>query len=159
MIYIPRWQVVVVLGILLLGFIFSLPNFLPENVRGAIPRWLPTSTVNLGLDLQGGSYLLLEVDMPGVIKERLETLRNDIRVALRKANIRYTGLDQARDSISLRVSDAAQLDAARKILHDIASPPGTFIGLGGNEYDMTDDGTGAFTLRISQAYQRQMQTQ
>src|SRR6185436_13542729 len=100
-----------------------------------------------------------EVDMPGVVKERLETIRGDIRAALRRARINYTGLDQGRDTISLKITDTAQLDAARKILKDIASPPGTFIGLGGNEYDMTDDGTGAFTLRISQAYQRQLQSQ
>jgi protein-export membrane protein SecD len=156
---VPRWQTISVILILLLGVVFAAPNFIPEQVRNSFPTWLPRSTINLGLDLQGGSYLLNEVDMPGVVKERLETIRGDIRAALRRARINYTGLDQARDSISLKISDIAQLDAARKILKDIASPPGTFIGLGGNEYDMTDDGTGAFTLRISQAYQRQLQSQ
>ena len=159
MIYVSRWQTISVLLILLIGAIFAAPNFIGDSYRASLPSWVPRSTVNLGLDLQGGSYLLLEVDMPGVVKERLETIRGDIRAALRKARINYTGLDQARDSVSLRISDAAQLEAARKILKDIASPPGTFVGLGGNEYDMTDDGSGAFSLKISQAYQRQLQGQ
>jgi len=70
-----------------------------------------------------------------------------------------TGLDAARESVSIHLTDASQLEAARKILRDIASPPGTFLGLGSAEYDMTDDGQGNFTLRMSPAYQRQMQTQ
>lgn len=159
MIYIGRWQTLTVLIILFLGLVFALPNFLPDRVRAAIPSWLPSSTVNLGLDLQGGSYLLLEVDMPGVVKERLETLRGDIRAALRKERITYTGLQEGRDSVALHIGDLGQLDNARKALKDIASPPGTFLGLGAAEYDMTDDGQGNFTFKISPAYLRQMQTQ
>src|SRR5437763_1806958 len=120
---------------------------------------MPSSTVNLGLDLQGGSYLLLEIDMPGVVKERLETLRGDIRAALRKERITYTGLDETATTVSLKLADQSQLDAARKVLRDIASTPGTFLGLGSAEYDLVDGGQGTFSLKISQAYQRQMQTQ
>src|SRR5579871_2898407 len=159
MIYVGRWQTITVILILLIGALFATPNFLAEPVRNAMPGWLPKSTINLGLDLQGGSYLLLEVDMPGVVKERLETIRGDIRAALRKERINYTGLDQARDSITLRISDVSQLEAARKVLHDIASPPGTFLGLGSAEYDLNDDGQGNFGFRISSAYLRQMQAQ
>src|SRR5579872_5104454 len=159
MIYLGRWQTLTVLATLFLGFLFALPNFLPDRTRAAMPSWLPNSTVNLGLDLQGGSYLLLEVDMPGVIKERLETLRGDIRTALRKERINYTGLEGGRESVALHIADVAQLDNSRKILKDIASPPGTFLGLGSAEYDVVDDGQGNFTFRISPAYLRQMQTQ
>ena len=86
-----------------------------------MPGWLPKSSINLGLDLQGGSYLLLEVDMPGVVKERMETMRGDIRAALRRARptILYTGLDAARESVNLHITDLSELDAARKILRDI----------------------------------------
>ena len=77
MIYIGRWQTITVICILLLGFLFAFPNFVPDRVRGVMPGWLPKSTINLGLDLQGGSYLLLEVDMPGVVKERMETMRGN----------------------------------------------------------------------------------
>ena len=155
-----RWQTITVIFILLMGAIFATPNFLPERVRGALPGWVPSSQINLGLDLQGGSYLLLEVDMPGVVKERLETIRGDIRAALRKpARILFDGLDPARESVSVHITNPSQIEAARKILQDIASPPGTFLGLGSAQYDMTDDGMGNFTLRLSPAYQRQLQAQ
>ena len=159
MIYFSRWQRIIVLGILCLGLLFSLPNVLPDSVRGAIPRWLPNSTVNLGLDLQGGSYLLLEVDMPGVIKEKLETLRNDIRTGFRRDRINYTDLNLTRDGVTLHLVEASQSDAARKILRELAQPPGTFLGLGSNEYNLDDDGQGNVSLKMTPAYSRQMQTQ
>jgi len=118
------FQINIVIGILLFGFLFAFPNFVPDRVRGVMPGWLPKSTINLGLDLQGGSYLLLEVDMPGVVKERMETMRGDIRASLRRARINYTGLDAARESVNIHITDLSQLDAARKILRDIASPSG-----------------------------------
>ncbi len=161
LIHIGRWQTVTVLLILLLGALIALPNFLAERTRDSLPRWFPSSTVNLGLDLQGGSYLLLEVDIPGVARERLETVRGDIRTAVRRARpaINYNRLDLTRDSVTLHLVDPSQREAARKLLQDIASPPGTFLGLGSAEYDLSDDGMGGFALKISPAYQRQMQTQ
>jgi len=161
MIYITRWQRIVVLSILFLGFLFTLPNFLPERVRASLPSWGPKSTINLGLDLQGGSYLLLEVDMPGVVKERLETLRTDIRTLLRRERptILFTDLDLAGNGIRLHISNPQQIEAARTILRNLAQPPGTFIGLGNNQYDIADDGQGNFTMHMTDAYQRQMRTQ
>jgi protein-export membrane protein SecD len=159
MVYISRWQTILVLGILLVGLLFTAPNFVPESTRNALPGIFPKSTINLGLDLQGGSYLLLEVDMPGVVKERMESLRGDIRAALRKDRINFDNLNLGRDSITAHIIDGSQIEGARKILRDIASPPGTFLGLGSAEYDLTDDGQGTFSLKISPPYQRQMQAQ
>jgi protein-export membrane protein SecD len=159
MIHMGRWQKITVVAMLLLGMLFVAPNFLSERIRAALPGWFPSSTVNLGLDLQGGSYLLLEVDMPGVMRERLEIMRDDIRAQLRRARINYTGLDAARETVSLRISDVTRLEEARKILRDIASPPGTFLTLTSAQFDLTDDGQGGFGLRMAPAYQRQLQTQ
>ena len=159
MIHVTRWQKIIVATLLLLGFLFTIPNFLPESVRTAIPRWLPTSIINLGLDLQGGSYLLLEVDMPGVVTERLETLRTDIRAQLRRARINFTGLDISGNSVSLKIANPEQVDAARTILRTIAQPPATFLALSASEYNMAEAGDGTVTLTMTEQYQRQMQTQ
>jgi protein-export membrane protein SecD len=160
MIYIPRWVTITVLLTLLFGFIFALPNFLTPSLRTAIPSFLPSSTVNLGLDLQGGSYLLLEVDLPGVVRERMETLRGDIRAQLRRARINYTGLDStSRNSVSLHIVDASQVEAARKIVRDLAQPPGTFLSLGSSQYALDDDSQGNFTFSMTAAYQQQMRSQ
>src|SRR5882762_4762577 len=159
MIYISRWQRIIVLSILFVGFLFTTPNFLPERVRASLPNWIPKSTINLGLDLQGGSYLLLEVDMPGVVKERLETLRTDIRTLLRRERppINFRDLNLAGNGITVHIIDPQQIDAARTILRTLAQPPGTFIG--NNQYDITDDAQGNFTMRMTDTYQRQMRTQ
>ena len=161
MIYITRWQRIVVLSILFLGLLFTTPNFLPERVRTSLPGWIPKSTINLGLDLQGGSYLLLEVDMPGVVKERLETLRTDIRALLRRERpvINFTDLNLAGNGITLHIGNPQQIDATRTILRTLAQPPGTVLGLGNNQYDISDDGQGNFTMRMTDTYQRQMRTQ
>jgi len=159
MFHISRWQKILVLSLLALGFLFTLPNFLPENVRAELPRWLPRSAINLGLDLQGGSYLLLEVDMPGVVTERLETMRADVRAQLRRERINFTGLDISGDTVNLKIVNPEQIDAARTVLRTIAQPPTTLLGLGSSEYAITESGDGGFALTMTAPYQLQMKRQ
>ena len=58
MLALSRWKIVLVLGSLLFGLIFTLPNLLPESTLASLPSWAPHQRLSLGLDLQGGSYLL-----------------------------------------------------------------------------------------------------
>jgi protein-export membrane protein SecD len=159
MVYIGRWTKIVVLSILFLGFLFAVPNVLPANVRDALPNWMPKSTVNLGLDLQGGSYMLFEVDMPAVVKERMETLIADVRADLRKNSITYENLTVTRDGVNVTVKNPSQFAAAQKVLHNVAQPPGTFLGLGASEYDLTDDGHGGFGMKLGASYLRKLTDQ
>src|SRR4029077_18618607 len=98
MMQIPTWSRVLTLLILLMGALIALPNALPDNVIAKLPRFMPHNTVSLGLDLQGGSYLLLEVEFDQVQKDRLETLVGDVRVGLRKAHIAFRNLGASVDS-------------------------------------------------------------
>jgi protein-export membrane protein SecD len=159
MMHISRWQKVIVFSLLFFGVLFTIPNFVSEDMRASIPRWLPSSAINLGLDLQGGSYLLLEVDMPGVVTERLETMRTDVRAQLRRERINFTGLDISGKGVSLRITNPEQIDQARTILRNIATPPQTLLGFGASEYVLDEAGDGMFTLTMTEPYQRQMQTQ
>ncbi len=84
MLNIPTWSKVVTALVVFFGLLIALPNALPKNVIAKMPGWLPTSTVSLGLDLQGGSYLLLEVELDKVQKDRLVTLVSDIRAGLQE---------------------------------------------------------------------------
>src|SRR5579872_4555904 len=106
---------IVVMG----GILFAFPNALPPDVRARIPNFLPSHAVNLGLDLQGGSYLLLEVDFDQVTRDRAETLIGDIRAAFRKAHISFTDLNARGDTVSVRVTDPAQLAQARTQLQNV----------------------------------------
>ena len=77
---------------MLLGVLFALPNVLPQAWLSAMPGWMPKRTMTLGLDLQGGSHILLQIDRQDLANERLGTTRDDIRTLLRDAKIGYTGL-------------------------------------------------------------------
>ena len=68
---------------------FAIPNFFSKDQLNSFPSFIPKQQVNLGLDLQGGSHLLLEVDTVEIIKERLENLNSDVRRVLKKNNIQY----------------------------------------------------------------------
>ena len=95
MLHMPRWQVYLIVGVCLLGMLLALPNVLPESVRNAAPAWLPHQAVPLGLDLRGGAYLLLEADVEAAVKDRTNSVLDDVRKALRNAKILYSGLSVA----------------------------------------------------------------
>ena len=59
-------KIILVVGVCLIGLLFAVPNFLPPKVLSSLPSFIPSKTVNLGLDLRGGSHLLLEVDVNAV---------------------------------------------------------------------------------------------
>jgi protein-export membrane protein SecD len=121
MMYFSPLKTWLILGACLLGAILCLPNAFP-----APAAWLPWRTVHLGLDLQGGSYLLLEVDMKAVIKERLNGMVDGVRQALRPGAIFYSTLEAQPDQnrILLQLRDPAKTAAATAALHPLISLEG-----------------------------------
>lgn len=117
MLALSRWKVALVLGSLIFGLLFTLPNVLSPAALRALPGFLPQQRLNLGLDLQGGSYLLLEVDTAALRKERLTNLTEDIRTRLRAEQIGFGDLGVVGDKISLRITDPAQVDQAFALLN------------------------------------------
>jgi protein-export membrane protein SecD/preprotein translocase SecF subunit len=147
MMYFARWKALAIIGVCLLGVLMSVPNLLP---RDSLPSW--ARQVNLGLDLRGGSYLLLEVDTSAMVRERLETLVDTVRRGAATANPRilYTGLaaDQANRRVTLRVSDPGRAADIARILRNAAI--GVNAGVGTQQPDIevatTPDGTVTATL-------------
>ena len=119
MMYFARWKVTLILAIMVLGCIFALPNLLPLRIDERIPSWLPHQRISLGLDLQGGSHLLLAADIDSVVHERLTGVIDGIRSELRKANIGYTGLGIEGKSVTLKLRDASAIETARPLLQSI----------------------------------------
>jgi protein-export membrane protein SecD len=119
MLYFPKWKVLLILAVCALGVIFTVPNFFSETAVASWPGWLPKKQVNLGLDLRGGSYLLLEVDMGSVQRERLNGLVDELRTAFREAKIGYTGLSVVGDHVSFTVRDPARMDDVRAAVRKI----------------------------------------
>src|SRR5262245_37605220 len=91
MLYISRWKAVAIVLTTLVICLFALPNLLASDTVKSWPKWAQRHVV-LGLDLQGGSHLLLEVDTGAVRKEKVEQLRDEVRKVLREAKV---GLTQA----------------------------------------------------------------
>ncbi len=122
MIQIPRWKAILILTLCVLAFLYAAPNMMGSALRAKLadlPGWLPTKTVSLGLDLQGGSHLLLEVDTDAVVKERAEGLLSEARSQLRKEKIGYTRISGLPTGLRLALRDTADESKVKKILRDI----------------------------------------
>ena len=102
-----------VLLVLLGGLYYAVPNALTPEQRAALPSWMSSETVNLGLDLQGGSHMVLEVDIDAVYARAYENLEDEVRLVLRKsdeaARVRYSGLRSTAGAVQLTLADVSEL--------------------------------------------------
>ena len=119
---IPRWRIIACIAAVLFGAIFTMPNVLPAKVAANLPGWVPHQRLNLGLDLQGGSYLLLQVDTVALKNERLTNIVEDVRRILRDAQIGFTGLGQTGGVVSARITDPTQMEAAQTAVQKLSQP-------------------------------------
>ncbi|MDP1731146.1 MAG: protein translocase subunit SecD [Devosia sp.] len=103
----------------LMGILFAVPSFLPKDVYAAWPDWLPKQTITLGLDLQGGSHLLLQVNRESIVSERIKELRRDARSVLANDNGIGNIITTSADSIFVELTDPTQRDAARAALQTL----------------------------------------
>lgn len=96
-------RVIMILAICALGIFFTVPNFV-KDAKTTLPSWW--QPVNLGLDLQGGSSLLLEVDLDAALKDRMQTLEDSARSALKDAKVRYQGISSGADGLKVKIESA-----------------------------------------------------
>ncbi|MCR4377067.1 MAG: protein translocase subunit SecD [Rhodospirillales bacterium] len=113
------WKVALIAGLCALGILFVAPNLLDRSSAENLPDFLPKQKINLGLDLQGGSHLLLEVEVNVVIKERLEALVDSIRTELRQVRIGYTGLGLSGNAVSVTIRDVNQVEQAYELIRKL----------------------------------------
>ncbi len=145
MLELSRWKIVLVLGSIIFGILYSLPNVLPESVLAHWPTFLPHQRLNLGLDLQGGSRLLYEVDTATLKKERLADLGEEAGQELRDAQVQFQGLTTANGVVSLRLSNPSQMGDASSALAKV----GGMLPGGGREVIVTHDATGDFQIALT----------
>jgi preprotein translocase subunit SecD len=119
MVYFARWKIILIAVVCSFGVVFAIPNFLSRDLAESLPDWLPHKQISLGLDLQGGSHLLLEVEVDAVLKERLESLVDSVRVDLRKARIRYQGLGKEGLAVKVTIKDKAQAQEAFDLIRKL----------------------------------------
>jgi preprotein translocase subunit SecD len=140
MLHFPPWKIVLVCFVCALGVLFALPNLVPRSTLDELPSWLPHKQINLGLDLQGGSHLLLQVDTATIAAERLETLQDDIRDILRaeRLGVRVEGVINQQLIMTLRSPD--DVEAATDALSDVD-----------NTVNIAIDADGRITASLSEA--------
>lgn len=119
MLHMARWKLWTILAVCLVGIVLAAPNLLSREQAASLPSWLPRQQVTLGLDLQGGAHLLLEVDVQAVIRERLTNLLDGIRSTMRTQRIAVTGLAVRGDSVVFQVRDAGQVEQARAAVREL----------------------------------------
>jgi preprotein translocase subunit SecD len=150
MLYFTRWKALAIILTALVVCLCAVPNFFAEATVKGWPKWAQRHLV-LGLDLQGGSHILLEVDSNSVKKDKLEQVRDDVRRTLRDARIGYTGLAVRADNVEVRVKDGDLQNALAK-LRELSQPLGGLLGSSGQRsLEVGDAGGGLIRLTVPPA--------
>jgi len=165
MMTLSRWKVILVVLATVFGLLFTLPNLLPVNLRNQLPAFMPKKTLNLGLDLQGGSSLLYSVDTVALRTERLTNLVEDVRSTLREKDIAFTDLAVVGDAINMRITDPAQVSEASNALRRSVGAP-LAGAAGGRDVSVTSQGDQrlriafvpeAFAAEVAQAVEQNIE--
>jgi preprotein translocase subunit SecD len=119
----PRWRIWMLNILIAVALLLALPSFVPQRYLDQLPSWVPVQKINLGLDLAGGSHILLEADRAQLERDRLESLEDSVRQALNRAEpkIAIEGLTRTGGRLSFLVTDSARIDAARKALEPVVA--------------------------------------
>ena len=148
MLFFTRWKAAAILLTALVVCLFAVPNFFPESVVRNWPAWAQRHIV-LGLDLQGGSHLLLEVDTSAVRKERLQGLDDDVLRVLRQARIPFTGRAIHGNGVEVHITRDTDVETALGKLRELSQPLSGILGTSGQRsIDITENG-GLITLTPS----------
>jgi preprotein translocase subunit SecD len=157
----PRWKVWGISLILIVGVLLSVPSFVPERHLQGLPAWM-TARINLGLDLAGGSHLLLEAQTDDVARQRLEQMEETVRLEMRRASprIEIGEVSTAGGQLAFLVRDPAQVDAAVEIARRQTQPAGL---TGQRDWNVNVVDTSRIVMRpteagITEAVDRAMET-
>ncbi len=167
MLQIPLWKRVLILGVCALGLVYALPNAFytrveahndavaaieaaggiatpeQEAARAAWPDWMPSSLVNLGLDLRGGAHLLAEVHLSEVYADRIDGLWPEVRDALRAERATVGTVRRqpsAPDELRVRISEPAGIARAVEVVGALARPIVSLTGVGSNDLEVRAEG-------------------
>ncbi|MEY9198751.1 protein translocase subunit SecD [Sinorhizobium sp. CCBAU 05631] len=146
-----RWAVLAYVAIIIFGCLAAVPSVLTPAMREQFASVLPFEPVTLGLDLRGGSHLVLEVDGAGLQKARLNSLLDDTRRVLRGERVSASSARISGNSVTVNVADPADREKVLPKLQELAAPVGT-VGFGGSaaELNVTTNGDG-ITLAMTEA--------
>src|SRR5271170_7752890 len=149
------WRVASIIALVIVAALLVVPSFLTPGalagLQSVLPSFLPARAIVLGLDLQGGAHVLLEVDSPSVTKSQVEALRDDVRGKLREGRISIAGgIALQPKGIVVRIGDPAERQRALGLLQSLnTSVGGAFSGATGRSLDVSDTGDGAIRVTLT----------
>jgi preprotein translocase subunit SecD len=150
MLYISKWKAAAILLTAFIVCLFAVPNFFAESTVKRWPAWAQRHVV-LGLDLQGGSHILFEVDANDVRRQKLQALLDDVRKTLREARVGLAGAPVIRgNSIEVRIRDNDLQQGVTK-LRELSQPLGGFLGsTGARSLEVENVGGGLVRLTVTE---------
>ncbi|TCU20832.1 protein translocase subunit secF /protein translocase subunit secD [Rhizobium azibense] len=143
MLHFSRWKTVLIWLIVLVAALGAAPNLFTDV---SLPGWMPQKRVALGLDLQGGSHIVLKAERSDIVRKRLENTVASVRARLREAGIRYTGLAGNGQTIQVRITDPSQIERAVSVLRPLTVPE---AGAPDPDVTLVKGNDGQLTLHIT----------
>ena len=148
MLQFPRWKVLAILAVVLAGVVFALPNVLPKAWQDTLGAYTGLRPMTQGLDLQGGTSLLMELDGKELRETLITQQVGDVRALLRHEAIGYAGLKRTADGARVTISDAAAADKAHGLLSRLTQPVTSVTGADVPTFEMSRTGQ-QFSFRLS----------
>ena len=151
------WKIVSIIAMIVVAILIVIPSLLPMSARDSmdarLPGWARPRTLTLGLDLQGGSHVLLQVDGTDVVKTLVANLRDDVRRILREQKVAVSGgIGLLPRGVQFRITDTGDIGKVMPKLQTLASPQGSILGsTGAPAYDVSDKGSGSIQITVTDA--------
>jgi SecD/SecF fusion protein len=154
----PAWKTASILAMTVCALLLIVPSLLSpvhrEELIAHLPRWLPARAIVLGLDLQGGSHVLLEVDSNSIVKTLVDNLRDSVRRVLREEKVAITGgIGTLPRGVQLRIPDAAERAKVMPKLRELAAAEGIGITETARAptFDVTENENGLIQFTVTEA--------
>ena len=145
MIYFSNSKKIFLLIICIIGFFLALPNFSIVNIP-----FFPKQTINLGLDLRGGSYLLLEVDTNSIKNDRSQSLLEDLRSTFRQNKIKYSGLKTNENGVQFSIRDELKINATKKLIQEFNISSSNLFSNTNNKEFSVNNNNNFFLLELNE---------
>ncbi len=158
-----RSKIIATMAVIVIGLLLAVPSTMTREQResfqnslpGWVPSWLiPSRAIVLGLDLQGGSHVLLEVDVPDLLRTQTTQLRDDVRRILRETRVSpQGGIQMTQRGAQIRVPDAADREKILPRLRELAQPTGNAVlgQSGGRDMEVAATPEGLITVSFTEA--------
>lgn len=140
-----------ILIVSLAGILFTFPNFVSQQTIFALPDWMPKQQIVLGLDLQGGSHLLLQVNKEELVTERVKELRREARSLLANDNAIGHIIRTEGTLLTIELTDQTQFEQAKTALQELDVPISNVIGVigGVREISIGETADGKLTMQLT----------